>query len=146
MSDDAAASRGHLGSRTKARKRAVDILFEADLRESDVAATLAERTADADPPVREYAAEIVRGVVAHHLAIDQRIAECLSSGWTLERMPRVDRAIARVATWEIDHGDVDAKVAASEAAKLAGELSTDESPAFLTGVLSTLISTRTERA
>lgn len=144
MSDD--ESRGHHGARTKARKRAVDILFEADLRDSDVSATLAERTHDADPPVREYTTTLVRGVATQQLRIDQRIAECLSDGWTLERMPRVDRVIARLATWEIDFGDVDPAVAASEATVLASELSTDDSPAFINGVLSTIISTRSTRA
>lgn len=132
------AQRTHLSTRAKARKRAVDILFEADLREHDPLVTLQDRTLDADPPVREYTAEVVRGVVRHQLAIDQRISECLSTDWTLERMPRVDRAIARIACWEIDHSELPVAVAIAEATQLALELSTDDSPNFLNGMLGAL--------
>lgn len=127
--------RPHQSARTKARKRALDILFESDLRGTDPIATLAAHSAQGDQPVREFTAEIVRGVAAHLGEIDQRIAECLTSDWTLERMPRVDRNLARIAVYELDHGSVAAEIAVSEAVGLAGELSTDDSPVFLNGVL-----------
>lgn len=127
------------GTRTKARKRAVDILFEADLRERSVAETLAERTLDADPPVREYTSTLVEGVIAQLDDIDARISSHLAPGWRLERMPRVDRALARMATWEIIYGGIDAAVAITEAVFLATELSTDDSGNFLQGVLSALV-------
>ncbi|MGL5405530.1 MAG: transcription antitermination factor NusB [Propionibacteriaceae bacterium] len=127
--------RSHLSTRAKARKRAVDILFESDLRDVELLETLSARTADADPPVRDYTTYLVTGVVQHLLAIDQRISECLVQDWTLERMPRVDRAIARIAVFEIDHTDLPQAVAIAEATQLATELSTDDSPAFLNGVL-----------
>ena len=125
----------HGSTRSKARKRALDILFEAELRDTDSVATLEERAADANPPVREYTAELVRGVVAHIAEIDTRISACLASGWTLPRMPRVDRNALRIAVYEIDYGQVPDAVAVAEAVQLVSELSTDESPAFVNGVL-----------
>jgi N utilization substance protein B len=125
----------HSSTRSKARKRALDILFEAELRGTDPVATLEERAADANPPVREYTAELVRGVAAHAAEIDARISACLASGWTLPRMPRVDRNALRIAVYEIDYDQVPDAVAVAEAVQLVSELSTDESPAFVNGVL-----------
>jgi N utilization substance protein B len=126
-------------ARGKARKRALDILFEADLRGGDPVATLTERTAAADPPVREYTSVLVRGVVEHRADIDSRIAGALREGWTLDRMPRVDRNLARIAVFEAAFGGLPPQVAVSEAVGLASTLSTDESPAFLNGVLTRVI-------
>jgi N utilization substance protein B len=125
----------HSSTRSKARKRALDILFEAELRDTDPVATLEERAADANPPVRDYTAELVRGVAAHTAEIDARISACLASGWTLPRMPRVDRNALRIAVYEIDYGQAPDAVAVAEAVQLVSELSTDESPAFVNGVL-----------
>jgi len=122
-------------SRSKARKRALDILFEAELREADPVATLEERAAAADPPVREYTAKLVRGVDAHGSEIDARISAHLAAGWSLQRMPRVDRNALRIAVFEIDYGEVPDAVAISEAVQLVSELSTDDSSAFVNGVL-----------
>jgi N utilization substance protein B len=122
-------------SRSKARKRALDILFEAELRDTDPIATLEERIATAKPPVREYTAELVRGVAAHAADIDARISACLAPGWALPRMPRVDRNALRIAVYEIDYGEVPDAVAVAEAVQLVSDLSTDESPAFVNGVL-----------
>lgn len=131
--------RTHLSTRSKARKRALDILFEADLRGTDPLQTLDVRTDLADPPVRDYTSEIVRGVMAHEPDIDRRIAASLTPGWSLERMPRVDRAAARIAVFEIDHGLVPDEVAVAEAVALVGDLSTDESPDFLNGLLGAVL-------
>ena len=122
-------------SRSKARKRALDILFEAELRGADPVATLEERAAAADPPVREYTAKLVRGVDAHASEIDARISACLVAGWSLPRIPRVDRNALRIAVYEIDYGEVPDAVAISEAVQLVSELSTDDSSAFVNGVL-----------
>ena len=122
-------------TRSKARKRALDIVFEAELRGLDPLTTLADRTEAADPPVREYTAELVRGVAAHAEEIDARISACLAPGWTLVRIPRVDRSALRIAVFEIDYGEVPDAVAVAEAVQLVSELSTDESPAFVNGVL-----------
>jgi N utilization substance protein B len=129
-------------SRSKARKRALDILFEAELRETDPIATLEERTAAGKPPVREYTAELVRGVTAHAPQIDARISACLAPGWTLPRMPRVDRNALRIAVYEIDYGEVPDAVAVAEAVQLVSDLSTDESPAFVNGVLRTVATSK----
>jgi transcription antitermination protein NusB len=129
-------------SRSKARKRALDILFESELRDVDPISTLEERTAAADPPVREYTAELVRGVANHASEIDARITTCLAPGWTLPRIPRVDRNALRIAVYEIDYGQVPDAVAVSEAVQLVAELSTDESPAFVNGVLRAIADSR----
>jgi transcription antitermination protein NusB len=129
-------------ARSKARKRALDILFEAELRGSDPLQTLAERSADDGPPVREYTATLVRGVVQHAADIDSRISAALVRGWSLPRMPRVDRTALRIAVFEIDYLDVPDAVAAAEAVALVGELSTDDSPAFVNGVLGAVIATK----
>jgi transcription antitermination protein NusB len=127
--------RGRSSSRSKARKRALDILFEAELRGADLIATLEERIVAADPPVREYTTQLVRGVVAHASEIDARISACLAPGWSLPRIARVDRNVLRIAVFEIDYGEVPDAVAVSEAVQLVSELSTDDSPAFVNGVL-----------
>ena len=129
----------HSSSRSKARKRALDILFEAELRGADPVATLEERAAAADPPVREYTAKLVRGVAAQASEIDDRISACLAPGWSLPRMPRVDRNVLRIAVFEVDYGEVPDAVAISEAVQLVSDLSTDDSPAFVNGVLRTVV-------
>jgi len=110
-------------------------LFEADLRGADPVATLEERRAAGDPPVREYTTQLVRGVDAHASEIDARISACLAPGWTLPRIPRIDRNVLRIAVFEIDYGEVPDAVAVSEAVQLVSELSTEDSPAFVNGVL-----------
>ena len=129
-------------TRRKARKRALDILFEAELRGTDPLQTLAERAADAEPPVRDYTKTLVEGVSTHHDTIDQRISAVLAKGWTLARLPRVDRTALRIAAFELDYLAVPPPVAVSEAVHLVSELSTDESPTFVHGVLGSLIGTR----
>jgi transcription antitermination protein NusB len=126
-------------ARSKARKRALDILFEAELRDEPVLDLLAERSAAADPPVSEYAAELVRGVRAHAEQIDELLA-ANAHGWTLDRMPAVDRNILRIGSYELLWRDeVPDGVAISEAVALAGELSTDDSAAFVNGLLARLL-------
>jgi len=134
--------RGRTSTRSKARKRALDILFESELRGEAALATLAVRTADADPPVRDFTAELVRGVVAHQDEIDARIMAALSPTWTLPRMPRVDRNVLRIAVWEIDYAEVPDAIAVSEAIALVSDLSTDDSPSFVNGVLGSITATK----
>ncbi|MDQ4011389.1 MAG: transcription antitermination factor NusB [Actinomycetota bacterium] len=128
-----------MGARSKARKRAVDILFESDLRGLDPLALLAERVgAPGLPPVSDYAVSLVNGVVAHQEDIDRMLAE-QARGWTVERMPAVDRAVLRLGVFELLFSDeVDDAVAIDEAIELAKSLSTDDSPRFVNGVLGTL--------
>ena len=128
-----------MAARSKARKRALDILFEADVRSVPVLELLDERTAAADPPVSGYAAELVRGVQEHREQIDRLLA-AHAHGWTLDRMPAVDRSILRIGAFELLwQDDVPDAVAISEAVALAGELSTDESSAFVNGLLGRLL-------
>ena len=129
-------------ARSKARKRALDLLFEAEIRGVDVLGLLGERAAGSEPPVPEYAAVLVRGVQEHRAEIDGLLAE-YSRGWALDRMPAVDRNILRIGTYELFWaGDVPPGVAISEAVLLARDLSTDGSPAFVNGLLARLAELR----
>jgi N utilization substance protein B len=124
-----------VAARSKARKRALDVLFEAELRGLPVLGLLAERMSLGEQPTPEYAAEIVRGVTAHRDEIDRLIADN-AVDWTLERMPAVDRNVLRIGIWELLWADdVPDGVAISEAVALAQDLSTDASPAFVNGLL-----------
>jgi transcription antitermination protein NusB len=124
-----------MAARSKARKRALDILFEAELRGLPVLELLSERQSTGEQPVPEYAADLVRGVAAHREQIDSLIAEN-AVDWTLERMPAVDRNILRIGAYELIWADdVPDGVAISEAVALAQDLSTDASPAFVNGLL-----------
>ena len=130
-------------ARSKARKRALDVLFEADLRGRDAVETLAEWTARADPPVPEYARSLVAGVAEHRDEIDAQLS-AFSGDWPLARMPSVDRSILRLASYELLHcPDVPDAVVIDEAVELAKSLSTDESPAFVNGVLAKVLSSKT---
>lgn len=127
-----------MGARTKARKRALDILFECELRRVEVSATLAQRVAAGEPPVNEYTVELVEGVDERRSEIDALLTR-YAEGWTLARMPAVDRNILRIGVFEIlFEDDVPDEVAVSEAVGLARDLSTDESPAFVNGLLAAL--------
>jgi N utilization substance protein B len=128
-----------VAARSKARKRALDLLYEAEIRGEDVLRLLGERGAGTEPPVPEYAAVLVRGVQEHRAEIDSLLAEH-SRGWSLDRMPAVDRNILRIGTYELLFDDqVPDVVAVSEAVSLARDLSTDESPAFVNGLLARLL-------
>jgi N utilization substance protein B len=127
------------GARTKARKRALDLLYAAELRGDDPIATLDGAIEEGVGPTNDYTAEIVRGVVAEQARIDEQLST-YSRGWTLARMPAIDRNVLRIGAWEILYvDDVPDVVAVSEAMSLVEELSTDESPAFVNGVLDTLM-------
>ncbi|GAA2008529.1 transcription antitermination factor NusB [Brevibacterium samyangense] len=131
-----------MSSRTRARRRALEILFEAEQRGMTETELIRLRSNDPDYPMKPYAVEIVDGVVTHRDELDDLIAEH-SEGWSLDRMPAVDRALLRVAGWEILHNDeVPDPVAIDEAMQLARTFSTDESPKFLGGVLSALSASR----
>src|ERR1700687_4715834 len=122
-------------ARSKARKRALDVLFEAALRGLPVLELLAERISLGSPPVPAYAADLVRGVTVHSARIDELISE-YAEGWTMDRMPAVDRNVLRIGVYELLWADdVPDGVAISEAVLLARDLSTDASPAFVNGLL-----------
>jgi transcription antitermination protein NusB len=122
-------------ARSKARKRALDILFEAEQRGTGVLDLLAERITLGSPPVPGYAADLVRGVTVHAARIDELISQ-YAEGWTLDRMPAVDRNVLRIGVYELLWAeDVPDAVAISEAVLLAQDLSTEASPAFVNGLL-----------
>jgi transcription antitermination protein NusB len=128
-----------MSARSKARKRALDLLFASELRGEDAGMALDRAIADREGPANDYTATLVRGVVAHRPEIDELLRE-YAQGWSLERMPAVDRNVLRMAAFEILHvDDVPDAVAVSEALNLVRDLSTDESPSFVNGVLGALL-------
>jgi len=128
-----------VAARSKARKRAVDVLYEADLRSRDVIELLRERVADSNPPVSEHAVRLVEGAHEHAAEIDRLIGEH-ADGWTLDRLPDVDRAILRMAVFELLWvPDVPDAVVIDEAVELAKALSTDDSSSYVNGVLGGII-------
>jgi transcription antitermination factor NusB len=125
-------------ARRKARKRAVDILYESEMRGAVTLDVLRDRIARAEPPISDYTRTLVEGVVAHWPRIDELISG-YAQDWTLDRMPPVDRNIVRVAVYELLWcDDIDKPVAISEAVELAKSLSTDDSPRFVNGLLDRL--------
>ena len=128
-----------MAARSKARKRALDVLFESEVRGLPLGATLDERVVAAEPPVNEYTAELVRGVSEHQAHLDELVTT-YAHGWSLERMPAVDRNALRIGIFEILYVDgVPDAVAVSEAMGLVRDLSTDESPSFVNGVLGNIV-------
>lgn len=129
-----------MAARSKARKRALDVLYAAEARDLAVDDLLAERSADPDAvPMGGFAEGLARGVSDHLGRIDDLIAQH-SIDWPLDRMPAVDRAILRIAVYELIYGEgVDAPVVIDEAVELAKSLSTDNSPRFVNGVLAQIL-------
>ena len=128
-----------MAARTKARKRAVDVLYEAELRGRDRLDLLRERLPDAEPPIPAHTVRLVEGVAEHAARIDALI-DAHATNWSLERLPDVDRAILRMAVFELlwVH-DVPDVVVIDEAVELAKTLSTDDSPAYVNGVLGAIL-------
>jgi N utilization substance protein B len=128
-----------MAARSKARKRALDILFEAEARGVSALGLLDDRVEAQDPPVNAYTVVLVTGVVEHRERIDGLLST-YSEGWTLDRMPAVDRAALRLGVLELLYVDeTPDAVAISEAMSLVRDLSTDESPAFVNGVLANIL-------
>lgn len=129
-----------MGARGKARKRALDVLFSSEMRNRSTVDALADQSAAG--PVNDYTVELVQGVTQHRARLDEVIAE-YAEGWTLPRMPAVDRNVLRLAVFEVLFvDDVPDAVAVSEALLLVGDLSTEESPAFVNGVLGNIVRDR----
>ncbi|SDJ76822.1 NusB antitermination factor [Nocardioides sp. YR527] len=121
-------------ARTKARKRALDLLFAAEARGLSAGDLLDQQIREGEVPNNPFTVKLVRGVVAESERIDVLIA-AFAKDWSLARMPAVDRNVLRLGVWELIDGDVAAEVAISEATALVTELSTDDSPSFVNGVL-----------
>ncbi|GAA4264768.1 transcription antitermination factor NusB [Frondihabitans peucedani] len=135
-----------MSARTKARKRALDVLYVADIRQISIDDALVQETqrAMANPERTSswgYARDIVQGVIENRPEIDELI-ETYSQGWSLQRMPTIDRAILRIGIWELTHNDdIPDAVAISEAVELAQTLSTDDSAGFVNGLLGRIATT-----
>ncbi|MGH3413471.1 MAG: transcription antitermination factor NusB [Marmoricola sp.] len=124
-----------MAARSKARKRALDLVYAAEMRGRSALAELADQGEPANP----YTGVLVRGVAEHRERLDAAIGQ-YAQGWSLARMPSVDRNVLRLAAFEVLYADdVPDAVAVSEALKLVRELSTDESPAFVNGVLGNIV-------
>jgi len=128
-----------MSARTKARKRALDVLFAAELRGETATVALDRAIAEGEGPTNDYTVTLVRGVEEHRERIDE-VLSTYAEGWTLQRMPAVDRNVLRLGVWELLWTeDVPDAVAISEAMALVTELSTDESPQFVNGVLGAVL-------
>ena len=132
-----------MAARSKARKRALDILFASELRSEDPVDALDRAIEAGEGPTNDYTSTLVRGVVEHRERIDE-VLTTYSKGWTLGRMPAVDRNVLRIGVYELLWGDADVPetVAVSEALHLVQDLSTDDSPAFVNGLLGAVMKDR----
>ena len=136
-----------MGARTKSRKRALDVLYGADVREESINTVLAAEQARAEADTKRasswaYARDIVLGITAHGDEIDELI-ETYAQDWTLARMPAVDRALLRIGVWEILYNtEVPDSVAISEAVESARLFSTDDSAGFVNGLLGRIAASR----
>jgi N utilization substance protein B len=128
-----------MAARSKARKRALDVLFASDVRGESANDALDAAIAEGDAPTNAYTVVLVRGVVEHQARIDELLTT-YSEDWTLARMPAVDRNVLRLGVFELLYADdVPDPVAVSEAMALVRELSTDESPTFVNGILGNIM-------
>ncbi len=133
-------------ARSRARKRALDILYAAEMRSEDVVRYLDLAIEAGEGPSNPYAELLVRGVAAHRTRIDELLTE-YSQGWALNRMPAVDRSVLRIGVFELLWSeDVPGPVAVDEAVALVRDLSTDDSPGFVNGVLGAMLRSKDEIA
>ncbi len=127
-----------MSARRKARKRALDFLYEADIRGATALTLLAERPAE-ELSQGDYVRELLVGVEEHLLKIDELITT-YAQGWDMDRMPAIDRNILRIALFEILWlSNLDDEIAVSEAVEIATELSTDDSAKYINGVLGRIV-------
>lgn len=127
-----------MAARSKARKRALDLIYASEMRHRSAVEALAEQTADGTAH-NEYTVQLVEGITEHLARLDEVIAS-YAKGWTLSRMPAVDRNVLRIGVFELLYvEDVPDAVAVTEAMNLVRDLSTDESPAFVNGILGSIL-------
>ena len=131
-----------MSTRSKSRKAALDLLYEADIRGRVAVDLLSSRMSDDEVYIREYTAQLLEGVAGARKKIDELIT-LHAQGWDMDRMPAVDRNILRIAIYELLWStEIPDKVAISEALELAKTLSTDDSVAYINGVLATIAANR----
>lgn len=132
------------GARRKSRMRAVEVMYEAELRGVSVADVIERRLAQTEPPINEFTERLAAAIDERRSRIDELLSE-YAIGWTLERMPVVDRNILRMGAYELLWADdIPDGVAIAESVAVAKELSADESPAFINGLLSRLMENKTK--
>jgi N utilization substance protein B len=128
-----------MAARSRARKRALDILFAAEMRGESSSEALDRAIAENEGPLNEYTSTLVRGVVQHQERIDELLSR-YAEGWSLARMPAVDRNVLRLGVFELLYADdVPDAVAMAEAVALVSDLSTEESPQFVNGILGSML-------
>ena len=131
-----------MSTRSKSRKAALDLLYEADIRGRIAVDLLSSRMSGEEVYIREYTAQLLEGVASARKKIDELIT-LHAQGWDMDRMPAVDRNILRIAIYELLwSSEIPDKVAISEALELAKTLSTDDSVAYINGVLATIAANR----
>jgi N utilization substance protein B len=131
-----------VSTRSKSRKAALDLLYEADIRGRSASDLLSTRLSDEETYIREYTAQLLEGIATHRSKIDELII-LHAQGWDMDRMPAVDRNILRIAIYELLwNKEIPEKVAINEALELAKVLSTDDSVSYINGVLSTIVTNR----
>ena len=131
-------------ARSRARKRALDLLYAAEMRGEDVVRFLDQAIEAGEGPSNPYVQVLVRGVAEHRSRIDELLTE-YSQGWALNRMPAVDRSVLRMGVFELLWADdVPDAVAVDEAVTLVRDLSTDDSPGFVNGVLGAMMRAKDE--
>lgn len=131
-----------MSTRSKSRKAALDLLYEADIRGRSASDLLSTRLSDEETYIREYTAHLLEGIATHRRKIDELII-LHAQGWDMDRMPAVDRNILRIAIYELLwNKEIPEKVAINEALELAKVLSTDDSVSYINGVLSTIVTNR----
>ena len=131
-----------MSARGKARKRALDVLYASDMRAESPVVALERAIEAGEGPTNDYTAVLVRGVVEHQARIDELLST-YSQGWTLARMPAVDRNVLRLGVYELMYvDDVPDAVAVTEAISLVRDLSTDESPTFVNGILGAIVKSK----
>ena len=131
-----------MSTRSKSRKAALDLLYEADIRGRSASDLLSTRLSDEETYIREYTAQLLEGIATYRRKIDELII-LHAQGWDMDRMPAVDRNILRIAIYELLWSkEVPEKVAINEALELAKVLSTDDSVSYINGVLSTIATNR----
>ena len=131
-----------MSTRSKSRKAALDLLYEADIRGRSASDLLSTRLSDEETYIREYTAQLLEGIATYRRKIDELII-LHAQGWDMDRMPAVDRNILRIAIYELLwNKEIPEKVAINEALELAKVLSTDDSVSYINGVLSTIVTNR----
>lgn len=135
-----------MSTRSKARKAALDLLYEGDIRKASASGLMLQRITDVEYVIRDFTKELIDGVEANRRKIDELITT-YSQGWDMDRMPVIDRNILRLGIYELLWSkEVPEAVAINEALELAQTLSTEDSSKYINGVLSKILEIKSDLA